>query len=376
LFVVAYLTIVVYCSIYGPQPLLLVLKSEFGLSEATASLMITTVLVPLGFAPLLYGYLLRTVSIRNLLVTTLSLLAVSDVGIFFSTDFRIILGLRFFQGLLIPAILTALMTHISTIYQGRDMQRAFAVYVASCIFGGFFGRIATGALSTLFGWRYSFFALCIAVIIGLVLLLRVSAAPKTDYQRLPLRDILTTLRRPLFLRICIMISTIFFVFVAISNYLPFRLAEITGGISEFRIGIAYSGYLIGMVSALFSPRIINFFGSEAKTLIAGLFCYLTATFVFLADATILIFLNMFLLCGSMGLLQTVSPGYVNKLATEHKSVANGLYISIYYTGGALGSYLPGWVYTHFGWTSYIFCLAFVVLFALALAFGLKNKTQQ
>jgi YNFM family putative membrane transporter len=374
LFVISYLAIIVYCSIYGPQPFLNVLKSEFAINEATAALMVTTVMVPLGFAPLLYGYLLGSMPIKKLLAIALSLLAASDFALFLVADFWMVLGLRFFQGLIIPAILTALMTHVSRTHHDRDLQRAFSLYIVSTIFGGVFGRVLSGAVSTLLGWRYSFFVLGIALIAGLLLLLRLPAAPKAQYERTPLGDIAETLRRPLFLRVCLLIASSFFVFVAISNYLPFRLNEITGGISEFRISMAYAGYFVGMISAFSAPRLIHLFGSIGTTLLVGLVCFLAVIFVYLSDVTAVVFVNMFLFCGFMALLQAVCPGYVNSLVLPHqKSVANGLYLSIYYAGGSLGSYLPGFIYTYFGWNCYIYALALVVLVSIALARGLKSR---
>lgn len=358
---------------YGPQPLLIVLRSEFGISAATASLMITAVLIPLSFAPLFYGYLLEAVPVKKMLVIALSLLAAGELGIALAGHFWIILGLRFFQGLIVPAILTALMTYTSALHDVRDLQRAFAVYVASSIFGGFFGRAFSGAVSTLFSWRTSFLFLSLAMIIGLLFLLRLSPAPKAGFQRLSHRDALDALRRPGFLQICLLIACAFFVFVSLSNVLPFRLTDIAHGISEFKIGMAYSGYLVGMVIALFAPRLVGLFKSEARTLLVGLCCFLTAVFIFLSAAANVVFMNMFLFCGSIALLQSVCAGYINKLASRHKSVANGLYISIYYAGGSLGSYLPGWVYAYFGWTPYLFCLALVIFIAMYLAWGLKDR---
>jgi YNFM family putative membrane transporter len=339
--------------------------------------MITSVLIPLGFAPLVYGYLLESVPTKKLLVWSVTLLAMTTLAIFFAGHFWLILGLRFCQGLIIPAILTSIMTYISTMYHGRAMQHGFAVYIASNIMGAFLGRFMSGAVSTFFGWRYSFLAIFIALVIGLICLQRLSPAPKADFERLTPKDIMDTLRRPGFLRIYVLIASAFFVFVSIPNFLPFRLTDITGGISEFRIGMAYSGLLMGIVIALLTPRLVGFFGGEAKTLRVGLCCFLAGTLIFLADTTTIIFANMFLFSGSMALLQSTCSGYINKLATSRKGVANGLYISIYYTGGSLGSYLPGWVYTQMGWNYYIYCLVFVIFIALLLTRGLaKGKNDQ
>ncbi len=372
MFILAYTAAIVYFSIYGSQSLLLVLRSEFGTSEATTSLMITSVLIPLGIAPLLYGYLLESVPTKKLLLWSVSLLAATALAIFFAEHFWLILGLRFCQGLIIPAILTAIMTYISTMYHGREMQYGFGVYIASNIMGAFVGRLASGAVSTMFGWRYAFLALFILLLICLIVLQRLSPAPKADFERLTPRDIMDTLRRPRCLRVYLLVSCAFFVFVSIPNFLPFRLAEITGGISEFRIGIAYSGLLMGIVVALNCHKLVNLLGSEAKTIRAGLCFFLAGSLFFLSESTSVIFAGMFVFSAGMALLQSTCSGYINKLATTRKGVANGLYLSIYYTGGSLGSYLPGWVYTNLGWNYYIYGLLIVIFAALFLARGLTS----
>jgi YNFM family putative membrane transporter len=358
---------------YSPQPLLLVMSTVFGISESTASQMTTAVLAPLSIAPLFYGYMLETVSVKRLLVIAISLLAISELCIFFAGEFWIILALRLFQGLIIPAILTALMTYISTTRKGAAMQHAFSLWVAAAIMGGLFGRLAAGAISTMFGWRYAFLALFIFLAVSLILVLRLSPAPKADFQRLSVHDALDTLREPGFMRICLMIACAFFVFVSIPNFLPFRLNDISSGISEFRIAVSYSGLLAGIVIALASTRLINFFGSEVRTLKVGLYCLLASVLLFLISDTVVIFVNMFFLCTAFSLLQAICPGYVNKWISNRKAVANGLYISIYYAGGALGSYMPGWIYMHFGWNYYILLQMLFGLAALSLAYSLRDN---
>jgi MFS transporter, YNFM family, putative membrane transport protein len=374
-YIIAYISVVVFCSLYGPQPLLIVLRNEFGVSEATVSLMITSALVPLSFAPLIYGYMLESVPVKKLLTLAVALLAVTAIAIFFSENFWLILGLRFCQGLIIPAILTCLMTYLSTVSHGKEMQRAFSVYVASTILGGFLGRAMSGAVSTMFGWRYSFLLLFILLVVGLILLRRLSPAHKADFQKLRPADIVDILRKPDFLRVYLIIACVFFVFISIPTFLPFRLTDITGGISEFRIGMTYSGYLMGIVMALFSTRLTSFFDNERTAVRAGLVFMMGSTLIFLADTTLAIFLNMFLFCGCMAFLHARCSIRINNLATSHKGVANGLYISIYYLGGSLGSYLPGWIYSHYGWFFYIVCLAAVLLTALVLSKAIAGRSQ-
>jgi YNFM family putative membrane transporter len=64
-------------------------------------------------------------------------------------------------------------------------------------------------------------------------------------------------------------------------------------------------------------------------------------------------------------------GTMNKLATENRAVANGLYLSIYYTGAALGSYLPGLIYQGAGWAAFTLTLTAAIAGAVVITRGLK-----
>lgn len=72
------------------------------------------------------------------------------------------------------------------------------------------------------------------------------------------------------------------------------------------------------------------------------------------------------------LVYTTLPGVVNRMSLAEKNMTNGVYLSVYYTFSALGTWLPVMVYSHFGIVSYVLCLTGV--FALALSLVRKNFT--
>ena len=84
-----------------------------------------------------------------------------------------------------------------------------------------------------------------------------------------------------------------------------------------------------------------------------------------------IFAIMFIMSGGMFFVHAVALGTMNKLAEQNRAVANGLYISIYYTGAALGSYVPGLIYQGAGWLVFTLTLAAAVTVAVAITRGLK-----
>jgi len=84
-----------------------------------------------------------------------------------------------------------------------------------------------------------------------------------------------------------------------------------------------------------------------------------------------IFAIMFVMCGGMFFVHAVAMGTMNKLATENRAVANGLYISIYYTGAALGSWLPGLIYQSAGWAAFTLTLTAAIAGAVVITRGLR-----
>jgi YNFM family putative membrane transporter len=73
------------------------------------------------------------------------------------------------------------------------------------------------------------------------------------------------------------------------------------------------------------------------------------------------------------MLHSAGSGFVNKNVDKNKGVVNGLYVSFYYFGGILGSYLPGLIYENEGWKIFlIFLTAISVSIFLLFTIGFKK----
>ena len=69
---------------------------------------------------------------------------------------------------------------------------------------------------------------------------------------------------------------------------------------------------------------------------------------------------------------SVATSYINKKTSSHKPITNGMYISSYYCGGALGSFLPGFIYSAFGWHVFLTVLSIFILISITLIYQLKR----
>ncbi len=371
---ILFTTVLALSALYIPQPLLPVLSAEFGVSRETAALLTTISFIPLSLAPLFYGALLESVSARKMLRWAVLLLAVTEGLMFLVEPFAWLMMLRLVQGLLIPAMLTSLMTYVSQVSAKSDMARAMSWYIAATIMGGFAGRAISGLIASLFHWRFSFLLLGVGLLVAWVWLGRIADTDTVKLARPSLKAIGGILSDPVVRTTYAMVFCFFLVFAAMMNFLPFRLTELSNSADEFRIGLAYSGYLMGIAVSLNAVRIHRLSGGPERVMVGALAFFIIALLVMLVPQVWALVGGMFILCGACFLTHATATGCLNRHLTQSKGVINGLYVAFYYGGGAIGSYFPGYVYRDFGWNGFILLLCSVLLIALFLAVHLSRLT--
>ena len=361
------------CTLYAAQPIQPLFEQELHLSKFQAVIFTTAIMLPLGIAPIVYGFLLETVSSKNMLRWAILFLGILELIFSLNSHYLILLNLRGLQGVLIPAILTSIMSYISQNSTQDKVQQAISTYIGITILGGFLGRFFSGFLSDIFGWRF-FFALLGVLLIGMFFILEsLTKDVKPSFIKPSWKRIAHVIRIPHNFFIYITMFTVFFVFQGILNFIPFELRLIEGDFNGGKVGLVYAGYAIGLVVSLNAMRIIRASGSESKAMLIGGIIYLISIQLFHVRSFTSMFLVMFMFCLGMFIVHAIGSGYVNKLAQEYKAISNGLYISTYYAGGTLGTFVPGIVYEHFGWHWFLSVLSCVVTLSVILLFLLYRK---
>jgi len=372
LFVIYTCTVLTLCTLYAVQPIQPVFEQEFGLDRFQAIIFTTVIMLPLGFAPIFYGYFLETITSRTLLKASVVTLGILELLFAYSDTYIVLLSIRGLQGLIIPALLTSLMSYISYTSPKDKVQQAIGVYIGVTIFGGFLGRLLSGFFTDIFGWRF-FFVVLGVLLIGMFFLLHyLQEDVKLNIVKPNIKQIAIVVKNRVFLHIYLIMFTTFFVFQAILNFIPFRIGSLTGDISNTKIGLVYAGYIIGLVISFRVLYIIKFFNSEVRAMIGGVFIYMLGIQFFHINSYNILFMGMFVFCAGMFIIHVIASGYINKLAHINRAISNGLYLSFYYSGGIIGSFLPGIVYEYFGWHYFLVTLSIMVLIAIFLLFNLKR----
>jgi len=366
-------TFVAFCTLYTPQPLLPLLADEFSISPGEAGLLMTVTLLPLGIAPVMYGYFLQAIPAKLMLSIALFLLMLDQFAFFLASQFWQLIVLRSIQGLLLPAIFTALMTYCASMAQKGQIRKTLGWYIAATILGGFAGRAISGYFASSFEWRMAFVMSGLLLMATIFMLRYASADAQISFNRLDSKTVSRVVKNHTYRYIYFILFCIFFVFSGVLNVLPFRLLEIDASVSPFQISSLYIGYLVGIPIAIYCEPIIRTLGDENKGLLAGLVLHAIGLIAYLATDFALLYLVMLAFSAGFFFIHSTLSGLVNHLALEHRGVVNGLYVSIYYISGALGSWLPAYIYGWLDWEGLI--MVFVVVLGIAAWLIMKLRLQ-
>lgn len=372
-FSVLLLTVVGFCILYAPQPLLPSLAAHFDIGPGAASLAITLTMLPLAMAPLLYGYILEGLDARRMLLVSTLLLAVGQLGAALAEDWSIFLGWRLWEGLVLPALYTALMTYVAGSVPREQVRQAMGWYIAATLIGGFSGRAISGLVADVWDWQWAL-GLWVPILMVMALaMLQLPGDQRSHFGRLDTSIFREVLAIPGVAVGYLAIFCVFFIFAALLNVLPFRMTALQPDISMLAIGLAYAGYLSGLLVTLNAGRFAVRLGSERRVYRLGLLFYGSGLLIFALPSIGGVHVAMLVFCAGMFLLHTRLSGQLNHLGHERRGVVNGIYIASYYFGGALGSWLPAVLYRQ---TSWLFFLAVLASMLLLAGWSLQHMLRQ
>lgn len=375
LLIIYFCTILTLCSLYAAQPIQPVFQQEFSLSRLQAILFTSLMMLPLGFAPLFYGYILENFCTKRMIGIAVLLLGIMEFLFAMSDHYLILLSIRAAQGLIIPAILTGLMSYISLTSRPENVQQTMAWYIGATVTGGFLGRFLSGWFTEMWGWRVFFWVLGGLLVLGFFLVRHLDSDGRMELNKPTLGQVKDILKDRRFLLIYITIFCVFVVFAAVLNLLPFEIKSHYPDFSETGIGFMYFGYVMGVLVSLLNRRLLNWVSQESHLVMAGIVIFALGTLGFLIEDYRLVFAFMFVFCTGMFTIHTILSGFLNKLSEKNKALCNGLYLSFYYTGGAIGSFFPGIIYNHYGWDSFIAVMILLLILALILSWKLTGLTK-
>jgi len=358
-------------NMYITQPVLPVLKSEFGVDMVQVSFTVSAVILGITLFNLPFGLLADRLPIRPIIMAGGTALALGGVVCATSHQMWVLIAARFFQGAFIPALTTCLAAYLARTLPLARLNVVMGAYVAATVVGGMGGRLMGGWIHQATNWRYAFAILAALVAVTTLAACRVLPRRMPEPAgRAEAIGFLTLLRAWPRLRLYLCAAFSFAAFSSIFNYLPFRLAEPAFDFSTNQTTALYGVYVMGIFSGPMAGRLSSRYGSGTTMIVSTILLAGALGLVMVPSRTAVI-IALLGICTFYFSVHATAVGALNRKLAGGQGRANALYVLFYYAGGWLGITVAGMIYKWGGWSAMVaMCL---VLMVAPLATGIGEK---
>ena len=359
-----------FAMLYCVQPLLPLLAAHFRVSAASSSLALSLTTLSLALCLLVSGALAESWGRKPVMVAALGLAAMLGIACALVEEWGSLLILRALLGLALSGLPALAMAYVGEEFDPEALPAAMGLYIGGTALGGLLGRLLAGLLSDLGGWPWALGG--IAGLGLLALALFVWLLPPSRHftaQPLSLRGLLRNfalhLSNP---RLRVLFALAFLLmggFVALFNYVGFRLAGEPFNLSATVIGLLFTVYLLGIFSAGWAGRLVPRFGAR-QVLHGGIGLMLLGVALCATPWLSAAVIGLALFTLGFFAAHAVASGQVGIHAQGAKAQASALYLCAYYLGSSLVGYVGGYVWEHAGWLALLGVLAALFVVAGAL----------
>lgn len=371
-----------FALLYSAQAVLPALVDEFGISAGESMLSLSVSTVGLGVALLIAGPLSEAYGRTRLIHLSLTLSGVVALATAVAPGWHALLALRLLEGVTLAGL-----PAVATAYLREELHpslhaRAAGLYVGGTALGGMAGRLLTGGVSDVAGWRWGLTA---AALLGLgcALVVTVLLPRSRNFTAAAARPrhLLDLTRRAaaepgliaLYAVGCCAVGAL----VAVFNALAFRLTAAPYGLSLAAVSLVFLVYPIGSAASVVSGRLVEKVG---RRFVVPIGCVVTAAGAVLTLATPLavIVAGLAVMTAGFFTVHGVASGWVPTRA-HAGGVASGpaasLYLVAFYAGSSLFGSIAGGAWTWAGWPGVVGLSLTLVLAGTVAAVWLRARAE-
>jgi len=359
-----------FAMLYCVQPLLPLLAAHFRVSAASSSLALSLTTLSLALCLLVSGALAESWGRKPVMAAALGLAAMLGIACALVEEWGSLLVLRALLGLALSGLPALAMAYVGEEFDPEALPAAMGLYIGGTALGGLLGRLLAGLLSDLGGWPWALGGIAGLGLLALGLFLWL-LPPSRHFTAQPLslrgllRNFALHLSNP---RLRVLFALAFLLmggFVALFNYVGFRLAGEPFNLSATVIGLLFTVYLLGIFSAGWAGRLVPRFGAR-QVLHGGIGLMLLGVALCATPWLSAAVIGLALFTLGFFAAHAVASGQVGIHAKEAKAQASALYLCAYYLGSSLVGYVGGYVWEHAGWLALLGVLASLFILASAL----------
>ena len=345
-----------FALLYSTQALLPAVSAEFGASASAASWTVSAATGALALCVLPLSALSERFGRRSMMTVSLAVAVAVGLLVPLAPNLEALVALRAVQGAALAGVPASAMAFLAEEVRPKALVAAIGLFVAGNSIGGMSGRIVTGWVAQLWGWRAGLAAVGLtAAVCALAFRALLPKArhftPGTLNPKALARTVRGHLADPLLLRLYAIGALFMTVFGAVYTVIGYRLVEAPFSLPQGVVGSVFLVYLVGTVSSAAAGRLVGRLGRRGalylavSTTAAGLL-------LSLADALPAVLAGLVLITAGFFAGHAVASSSVSRTARTGRAQASALYQSAYYLGssaggthGAVAIHAGGWAGT-------------------------------
>lgn len=369
-------------NLYYAQTLVGPISVSTGLSSTAAGLIVTLTQIGYVVGLLFIVPLSDIVENRRLTIITLMVAVGALLVAAFAANAPLFLTASLFIGT--GSVVAQILVPYAT-YLASEEQRGRVVgnVMSGLLLGIMFARPVASFITSIWGWQAVFIFSAVVITLLAILLSRFlperKPAPSVSYGKL-IVSLGTLLKQtPILRRRALYQACLFGAFSLFWTVVPLRLADDFGMSQQ---GIAWFA-LVGVGGAVAAPiagRLADKGWSKWLTGLAMIIATLSFLLIHLFHshstfALILLFISAITLDMAVSGNLVLGQRVIYSLGSEARGRLNGIFMAIFFVGGAVGSSLGGWAYAYGGWTFASLIGVILPLLALVYFFTEKRSTK-
>ncbi|WP_159826846.1 MFS transporter [Arthrobacter sp. 9AX] len=352
----AFAGVATFAQLYSTQAVLPILASDLKVTAAEAALTISLATVGLAVTVIPWSFLADRIGRVKAMAWGISVATVLGLLVPLATSFPVLLGLRLLEGMALGGIPAIAIAYLNEEVTKAHTALAAGSYVAGTTLGGLAGRLVAGPAGELWGWRAAALAVSVlatlAAVAFLVLVPRAQGftAAKAPGLRGAARNLGGHVRNIRLLALYIQAFLMMGGFVAVYNYLGFRLSGAPFGLPATVVSLMFLAYLSGTFTSRWAAGLTMRFGRR-NVLLAGLALSTAGLALTLAPALPLILAGLVVFTGGFFAAHSIGAGWTGAIASAGRAQAASLYNLAYYLGSSIIGWAGGLLFQSFGWSA-------------------------
>ncbi|CAN5168443.1 MFS transporter [soil metagenome] len=359
-----------FAQLYSPQAVLPQISAGLGIGAADAALMVSAATVGLALGVIPWSMVadrigrVRAISISVTVATALGLLVP------FLPGYEFLLIGRALEGFALAGVPAVAVAYLTEEVEVKHAARAAGTYVGGTTIGGLLGRLVAGPVAEILDWRAGVFT--VAVLCGIAAVGFVKLAPpprgfaptRGRTIRGVIQKLFANLRSPRQLMIYAQAFLLMGGFVAMYNFLGFRLTAAPFHLPQTVVSLVFLAYLAGTWSSSRAGAEATRFGRK-PVLLASIAIMIVGVAVTLSSNAVLVLVGLVIATAGFFGAHAITSGWVGSEANDGKAQASSLYNLFYYGGSSVFGWFGGVAFDAYGWSGV--AVTIMILAALAAA---------